>query len=226
MIQLIYKVYIKKHLSEAKTDEIPLKQLISYGLFRSATYTIRKSIYRRGLWLFSKHGVISTSSLRGISEIRVLSEEITANAVKPTFKFIHNNITHNPYGLDATCQFDPREIASPQDDAYGVPEGHYNSEQCAWQWVAQMLERLQKLGVYDNTEIFITSDHSAQNKFLPIQYNLHIPLFYKPLHSKGEMKQDSRIVTNYDIPALFCKNLKEGCPNVTSITLDSIPHTR
>lgn len=55
---------------------------------------------------------------------------------------------------------------------------------------------------------------------------MHIPLFYKPLHSKGEIKQDSRIVTNYDIPALFCNNLKEGCPNINSITLDSIPHTR
>ncbi|CAM3284115.1 alkaline phosphatase family protein [Helicobacter labetoulli] len=105
-------------------------------------------------------------------------------------------------------------------------EGHYNSEKCAWQWVAQMLESLQKLGIYDNTEIFITSDHGTQSKFLPVKYNLHIPLFYKPSHSKGEIKQDSRIVTNYDIPALFCNNLKEGCPNINSITLDSIPHTR
>ncbi|WP_244196268.1 hypothetical protein [Helicobacter labetoulli] len=70
----LQSIYIEKYLSGAKTDEIPLKQLVSYGLFRSATYTIRKSIYRRGLWLFSKHGVISTSSLRGISEIRALVE--------------------------------------------------------------------------------------------------------------------------------------------------------
>lgn len=222
----LQSMYIEKHLSGAKTDEMPLKQLVSYGLFRSATYTIRKSIYRRGLWLFSKHGLISTSSLRGISEIRALVEETTANTTKPTFKFIHNSITHSPYGLDSACAFNPKEIASSQDILYNIPEGHYNSEKCAWQWVAQMLERLQELGVYDNTEIFITADHGAQSKFLPAQANFHIPLFYKPLHSKGEMRQDSRIITNYDVPALFCKNLKEGCPNINSITLDSIPHTR
>ena len=222
----LQNIYVEKYLGGVKTDEMPVRQLISYGLFRSATYVIRKGIYRRGVWLFSKQGVVSMSSLRGVAELNVLAKETTIEATKPTFKFIHNSITHNPYGLDSACMINPREIASPQDNVYGVSEGHYNSEKCAWQWVAQILERLQELGVYDNTEIFITADHGAQSKFLPAQTNFHIPLFYKPLHSKGEMRQDSRIITNYDIPALFCKNLKEGCPNINSITLDSIPHKR
>lgn len=89
-----------------------------------------------------------------------------------------------------------------------------------------MLERLKKLGVYDNTEIFITADHGAQSKFLPVKTNFHIPLFYKPMYAKGEMKKDARIITNYDIPALFCNNIKRSCPNITPITLGSIPHRR
>lgn len=218
--------YANKYLDGVQTDTIPIRQLISYGLFRSATHVARNSIYRRGMWLFNQKGIVDVKSLRAIAEIRALVEYPTTNATKPTFKFIHNSITHNPYGLDFSCNFNPKQITSVQDHIYGAPDGHYNSEKCAWQWVAQMLDRLQELGVYDNTEIFITADHGAQKKFLPIEYNLHIPLFYKPLQSKGEMKQDSRIITNYDIPSLFCKNLANGCPNINSITLDSIPHSR
>ena len=222
----LQNMYVQKYLSGVKADEMPIRQLISYGLFRSVTYVLRRGIYRNGVWLFSKQGVINLTPLRGIAELHALVEYTTANATKPTFKFIHNNITHGPYGLDSTCKFNPKGITSLQDELYGLPEGHYNSDRCAWQWVAQMLERLQELGVYDNTEIFITADHGAQSKFLPAKYNLHIPLFYKPLYSKGNIKQDSRIIANYDIPALFCANLKEGCPNVNSIILDSIPQKR
>ncbi|MCI5786595.1 MAG: membrane protein insertase YidC [Helicobacter trogontum] len=222
----LQNLYVEKYLGGVKASEIPLKQLISYGLFRSTTYVIRKSVYHHGLWLFNSQGPANIRSLKGVAEIRILAENTTANATKPTFKFIHNSITHSPYGLDNTCTINPNKAVSPQDNIYGIPAGHYNSESCAWQWVAKMLERLKKLGVYDNTEIFITADHGAQSKFLPVKTNFHIPLFYKPMYAKGEMKKDARIITNYDIPALFCNNIKRSCPNITPITLGSIPHRR
>lgn len=110
------------------------------------TYGIRRSIYRNGIWLFSKHGMVSVSSLRSIAELDVFAKDTTANATKPTFKFIHNSITHNPYGLDSACAFNPKEIVSSQDSLYDIPEGHYNSEKCAWQWVAQILRETAGVG--------------------------------------------------------------------------------
>lgn len=219
--------YVKHYLAGGYADKkLPIAQLISYVLFRNATFVIRRGIYRSGMWLFNEHGIISMSSLMAIAELSALAEETTANATKPTFKFIHNSITHNPYGSNSACQINPKEIASPQDDIYELPKGHYNSEKCAWIWVSKMLKRLQDLGVYDNTEIFITADHGAQSKFMPIHYNLHIPLLYKPINAKGEMRKDSRVILNYDIPRLFCANIKQKCPNVTPTTLDLLKHTK
>ena len=220
----LQNMYVERYLAGLYTSQLPISQLISYGLFRNATFTMRREIYGGGMWLFNEHSIIS--SLKAVSEISALAEETTANATKPTFKFIHNNITHNPYSLNASCEINPKEIHSTQDNVYGLPIGHYNSEKCAWHWVSKMLKRLQDLGVYDNTEIYITADHGAQSKFIPIKVGLHIPLLYKPLNAKGEMRKDSRVIVNYDIPRLFCMNIKQKCPNVTPTTLDLLTHKK
>lgn len=214
-----------------ESQTLPLNQLISFGIFRLSTFKLRRDVYRRGAWLFipahlqTNHSQIYYA-LRPISEMKALAEHSSANATAPTFTFIHNSITHNPYALNAQCSFDSTDFISPNDEAFGLPQGHYNSEKCALMWVAQMLDRLKELGVYDNTEIFITADHGAQKTFLPAKSKHHIPLFYKPFNAKGAMAQDSRLIANYDIPTIFCANLKQGCPNVAPNILEHYPNDR
>ncbi|MBR2494446.1 membrane protein insertase YidC [Helicobacter sp.] len=207
-----------------ESQALPLSQLLSFGIFRLSTFKLRRDIYQGGKWLFiSAHLHTNWSTLRSISEIRALAKHTTANATAPTFTFIHNSITHNPYALDEKCSFDATDFSSPNDELYGLPQGHYNSEKCAILWITQMLDRLKELGVYDNTQIFITADHGAQGKHLPINRNYHIPLFYKPFNAKGKMIQDSRLIANYDIPRIYCANLKQGCPNVAPNILENYP---
>lgn len=214
-----------------ESQTLPLNQLISFGIFRLSTFKLRRDIYRRGAWLFIPAYLQTNYSqiyyaLRPISEMRALTKHTTANATAPTFTFIHNSITHNPYALNEQCSFDATDFGSPNDEAFGLPQGHYNSEKCALMWITQMLDRLKELGVYDNTQIFITADHGAQGKQLPINRNYHIPLFYKPFNAKGAMVQDSRLIANYDIPTIFCANLKKGCPNVAPNILKHYPNNR
>lgn len=211
-----------------ESQTLPLNQLISFGIFRLSTFKLRRDIYRRGAWLFIPAYLQTNYSqiyyaLRPISEMRALTKHTTANATAPTFTFIHNSITHNPYALNEQCSFDATDFGSPNDEAFGLPQGHYNSEKCALMWITQMLDRLKELGVYDNTQIFITADHGAQGKQLPINRNYHIPLFYKPFNAKGAMVQDPRLIANYDIPRIYCANLKQGCPNVAPNILESYP---
>lgn len=211
-----------------ESQTLPLNQLISFGIFRLSTFKLRRDIYRRGAWLFIPAYLQTNYSqiyyvLRAISEMRALAERTTASATAPTFIFIHNSITHNPYALNEQCSFEATDFGSPNDEAFGLPQGHYNSEKCALMWITQMLDRLKELGVYDNTQIFITADHGAQGKFLPINRNYHIPLFYKPFNAKGAMVQDPRLIANYDIPRIYCANLKQGCPNVAPNILESYP---
>lgn len=213
------------------TQALPLNQLISFGIFRLSTFKLRRDVYRRGAWLFIPAHLHTNRSqpyyaLRPISEMKALAERTTANATAPTFTFIHNSITHNPYALNDQCSFDATDFGSPNDAVYGLPEGHYNSEKCALAWITQMLDRLKELGVYDNTQIFITADHGAQKTFLPTKSKHHIPLFYKPLNAKGAMVQDSRLIANYDIPTIFCANLEKGCPNVAPNILKHYPNNR
>lgn len=217
---LMKNVYID-NISNSSKLEMPLPQLISYGIFRISTFRWRLDVYQHGFWLFNKTKI--NYSIRAIAELDSFASYINANAAQPTFKFIHNSITHNPYGMDSNCAYSPKENTSLKDNEYGLPEGHYNAEKCAWHFVASMLDRLKELGVYDNTEIFITADHGAQRRFLPINMNVHIPFFYKPLNSKGVMKQDKRVVVNYDIPTIFCTHLKNGCLNVDRNILDNLP---
>ena len=223
--------YISRHREnkDLNPDRIPVSQLASLGLFKAAPFSLRKAIYRRGKWAFSA----KISYIDPISEVFSFKGNLNNTASKPTFKFLHFDITHNPYILDSNCLYTPLldHAKHEMDSVYGVPEGHYNSEVCAFKWLNEAMQTLQDLGVYDNTEIFIVSDHGARWGAKPA-INTPIPFLYKPVHKAGApesrmpLKTDLRAVTNYDLASIFCDNLEKGCPLVKPNILKNYPKQR
>ncbi|STQ86751.1 membrane protein insertase YidC [Helicobacter muridarum] len=218
-----YALYHDVNINEGVSS---LSRLISISLFKISPYSIRPYVYRDGrLLLILKHGI---SGVVEIAEMYALRTRLSNTAQTDTFKFFHNSITHNPYVLDKDCNFvdNSPKNKHPNDLLYGLMNGHYNAESCALKWLGETFDKMKKLGVYDNTEIFITADHGAQYKYLPVKMSFHVPLFYKPMHSRGEMKQDERVIMNYDLASIFCSHLKNGCPNVKTNILENYPNQR
>ena len=108
---------------------------------------------------------------------------------------------------------------------------HFDTEACALKYLSDYIKSLKAHGIYDNTQIFVVSDHSGND-------NINIPvldkydsrpdtlLLFKDFNAKGSLKIDNRLMANYDIASIFCANLKGGCPNVAPNILQNYPNNR
>ncbi len=137
-------------------------------------------------------------------------------------------MTHLPYGMyfnNNKCEFFSDKSAwndYPHKDYMTYPDNtlksimyqHYDTEVCALKYLSDYIALLKKEGIYDNTQIFVVSDHAGQDSInMPINNNVDTLLF-KDFGAKGTLKIDNRLMANYDISSIFCENLKGGCPNV------------
>ena len=174
-----------------------------------------------------------------------LTHILNTNATKPTFKFLHSMMTHLPYGMyfnGKECKFFDNKSAwndYPHNVKMYYPYKwreknfyqHFDTEACALKYLSDYIQSLKAHGIYDNTQIFVVSDHSGND-------NINIPildkddsrpdtlLLFKDFGAKGNLKIDNRLMANYDIVSIFCENLPNGCPNVPPNILKNYPQNR
>lgn len=196
-------------VSKLNEDKILLSRFFSISVFKFSPYTLRPAIYKKGKWFFNVASLIDSSQLAILESFIDL---ISNNETKPTFKFFHFSLTHPPFIADSNCN-----LINPDNNA------KRQTEICAIKMLNKIIKEMKKLEIYDNTEIFITSDHGIDSSALPIKYNLAIPMFYKPYSTTGELKRSSENIINYDIATIFCSNIKNltPCPNVDSNILEN-----
>ena len=188
-------------------------QLADLSLFRHAPHLLRPWIFNDESWrLQTVFGPGDTSSRRhhAVNGAVVLDEfarRLTLSTDEPVYKYIHVGIPHRPVTLNGKCEF------------IGVVRGtrpNYKEQaRCAVTRVAEILDRLKELGVYDNTFVVISSDHGigmaspqfANNRETPmgpvarVAGNAMALLVVKPLNSSGPVRISQAPTTITDIPA-------------------------
>ena len=234
-------------------NEAVYKRLLSFGVFRFSPYLIRDKIYNNGLWL--RHKIVDynvRSSLPYTSSFYAFTHLHNTSSKTPTFKFLHSMITHVPYGMyynNNSCRFQsrqnhlinktawddyPHKVAMPyrNEAEKNLYFKHYDSESCALNYLSIFIEWLKQEGIYDNTQIFVVSDHSGYdsigiaNEIVAKNVRPDALFLFKDFKAKGNLKIDSRLMTNYDSPSIFCENLPSGCPNVPKNIIKNYPNDR
>ncbi|MDY5950696.1 MAG: hypothetical protein SPJ16_05830, partial [Helicobacter sp.] len=218
------------------------KYLLSYGTFRFSPEVLRARVYKNGRWLkYKMENYKVRTSLPRTSSFYAFTHLHNTESKKPTFKFLHSLITHFPnavYYNGTTCRFQskkngfvnksawreyPHKEIMAHDDNLGQDfyfDQHYDSEACALNYLSTFIQWLKDNEIYDNTQIFVVSDHSSFDSIgipntITSKYGRPDVLFlFKDFHVNGELSIDSRLMTNYDSPSIFCENLPNGCPNV------------
>lgn len=224
-----------------------LVQLLSLGLFRFAPEPFRKKIYRDSLWLLNDNSLQQAAeSIYLDSSFYAFTHLHHAIDTKPTFKYLHSLISHAPYGLyydKGKCQYftkntawkgsyQGKEMDYVKDNFKPILFQHYDSEACALKYLGDFLSWLKDSGIYDNTQIFIVSDHGGFDSLgLPHSVTSKEArpdtlFLFKDFNSHGALRLDSRLMINYDIASIFCENLPSGCPNVPKNILKHYPHGR
>ncbi|MGX2985109.1 YidC/Oxa1 family membrane protein insertase [Helicobacter sp. 23-1048] len=241
-----YLDYEKENLKESK---IPygINKFLGFGLFKFVPRNIKQKIYRNGLWLSTSNQVNYQSIIGHSSTAYVYTHFGNTNAQKPTFKFLHSLITHTPLGMyfkNNKCHFFDKNTALDENPniqekdflntLYQNDEGirkayyqHYDTEACAIKYLTDYISMLKQMGIYDNTQIFVISDHAGEDSInIPIDSNPDTLFLFKDFGTRGTVKIDNRLMANYDIASIFCENLPNGCPNVPPNILKNYPQNR
>ncbi len=126
---------------------------------------------------------------------------------EPLYKYIHVGIPHRPVVVNGNCDF--------IGVARGTRAAYKEQARCAVKRVAEILDRLKDVGVYDKTFVVISSDHGSglpppqfvNDRQTPmgtvarIAGNAMALLVVKPLNNNGPVRTSSAPTTITDIPA-------------------------
>ena len=219
----------------SKDKKMDIKLLLNFGLFKYAPKPFHVNIYNDGFWLLDSQSNVMTA-IEYAATFYAPTHILSADSIKPTFKFFHSMMTHSPFGMyfhNDKCEFYSNKTAFA-DYPHSVPRidskyayQHFDAEACALKYLAHYIELLKSAGIYDNTQIFVVSDHGGDGAInIPIDSRPDTLLLFKDFNARGKLKIDNRLMANYDIASIFCENLQNGCPNVGQNILQNYPANR
>jgi Sulfatase len=188
-------------------------QLADLSLFRHAPHILRPVIHNDESWRLQAIFGPGDTSLRshhavnGAVILEDFATRLNAATDEPLYKYIHVGIPHRPVVVNGDCDF----IGVVRSTRASYKE----QARCSVKLVAEILDRLKALGVYDNTFVVISSDHGigvpsprfANNRQTPmgtvasIAGNAMALLVVKPLNSNGPVRVSRAPTTITDIPA-------------------------
>lgn len=238
-----YNFSLEQAIAEV-SDDISLLDFISFGLFKFSPYVFRVRVLNveDTSWrLHTGEKKSSTTVIKAatfhIAQLTSIVDNSTLGATTPTLKLIASGISHDSFAFNELCKPSIRPTPNlPQQYRDLIPKlfwGKYNSEVCALKEVDKWILWLKNKNIYDNTLFIIVSDHGradsypqlkiAGNKF-PGYYTDTLLLVKEP-KSRGNLRTDSRLMSNTDTASIICSFIG-GCPNVPDNILTHYPQNR
>lgn len=207
-----------------RTEEV--RSLLGVASFRVSPHFLRPWVYAGGQWriatlygsdaaLGSTDTRIAVDSRRDIVILRELASRATTAAVAPTFKFLHFSGAHPPVTTDRDCAFLPTGNAADTD---AVRAAFVGTAGCVLGLTFDFLKRLDELGVYDESLIFVVGDHGQVD--VPLDARFASPDI-AGADSSGRGGEMSR-----GVPLLLAKRVGDRSPLRTSdapVSLCDIP---
>ena len=216
---------IQAHSKAQKYTQTAL--LVSFGVLKFMPKPIHKAIYNDGLWFLNSKSDALTA-IQHTTSFYALAHNVSVDSKKPTFKYLHSMMTHTPYGMyfnGKECEFFSDKSVFKGKTNKNLFQ-HFDTESCAIKYLSDYVELLKSLGIYDNTQIFVVSDHGGGDAISVAQSRADSLLLFKDFGAHGNLKIDNRLMANYDIVSIFCENLPNGCPNVPPNILKNYPQNR
>lgn len=196
-------------------------RLADLTLFRHLPDLAKRKIYEDHTWLLWSRLVESPKTRRtyrdhqnAVELIEIFERFSAVNGEKPRFKFIHFILPHEPLILGADCN--PRKGRASNNEL----EHYLPQAECAVRLSIRLLERMKKLGVYDNSVVAIAADHGKGNgtrfsdaigpETLKDVERAFPLLLVKPLHASGAMKISTVPASLNDLPRTIADLLGEN----------------
>ncbi|KKB12916.1 hypothetical protein VE25_05005 [Devosia geojensis] len=145
-------------------------EVVDLFLFRQVPLLLKRAVYDDGQFVVTRNCPQATPVTEQEQDLEVLSrisQHLVVSREQPTFKWIHLWGMHPPARLDADCSGTESHFDGASVRAQG---------RCILGKMADILDQLKAEGVYDNSQIFLISDHGSLLGFIENQENSSVPL--------------------------------------------------
>jgi len=214
--------YLSLWLSRNNFTDLQLKSsllkrnFIWFSFFKMMPMALRLPLYSNGKWWNSNSTTNELSLILNNYAILDLLPELTgADSRGNTFLFMVNELTHEPYYLQAP-DYIPVPVVTNRGKSKYADIVNYPSNAAALKRLGTWFEYMKKMNVYDNTRIIIAADHGADinsgifsnSKNIPFKREVFNPiLLIKDFNDNFRLKTDYTFMTNADVPFLAFKDI-------------------
>jgi hypothetical protein len=169
-------------------DREDARTVFRAAVFRLTPHFLKPLVYRGGVWrlrdpwgedtvLAAADPRIAEETRRDLAILDALTRKAQVDGAAPSFKFIHLFGIHHPSSVGGDCAWNHEEVPTSVEgvfrSAYWRRELAVGASGCIVGRVFDLLRRLDDLGVYDDSLIFIVGDHGR--KFSPVDPSLAVP---------------------------------------------------
>ena len=211
-------------------------QLADLALFRHLPHVLKPAIYNNQSWrlqnLFGGRSADTASRrhlpVNGEAFLRDFTAKLRVGHDRPLYKYVHVGIPHWPMTLDADCNYIGVNRASRKL--------YTGQSRCAVRRMAEFMDRLRELGIYDSSLIVISSDHGIAIRpdgftgdrdvlgapLSDLSGSAHALLVVKPPRASGPMRISQAPSAISDIPATIVDTmgLENPFPGTPVLKLD------
>jgi len=222
------KTYLSLWLSRHNFSGLQLKNqilkrnFIWFSFFKMSPLALRLPFYNNGKW-WNTNSVTNDLYLilNNYAVLDLLPDLTDANSPENTFIFMVNELTHEPYYLQAP-DYIPVPAVTDRGKSKYADIVNYPANAAALKRLGTWLDYMKKNGVYDNTRIIIAADHGADinsgifphSKNIPFNREFYNPiLLIKDFNDNFRLKTDYTFMTNADVPTLAFKDIIKNPKN-------------
>jgi len=153
-----YTIPADHHLSARDYGLDDAAKLLDLSLFRLFPHFLKKHVYNDQLWLLqtllsdSKYNTLEFFAHNAF--LRGLKENMSVDRVTPVYKLFHLMLSHNPMVTDKNCKYAGRVLPTNRSTVM-------TQAKCSLDEVVNLLEKMKRLGIYDDALIILMADHGS-----------------------------------------------------------------
>jgi hypothetical protein len=226
------------------TDNPKNALLSMLTLFRSVPFSLKARIYDDGSWIMFRKSYqfqyIARRIVRTYAYLDLLPQLSSIKTSGNTFKLIHTQFTHEPFGVTAEGAIISEEFPDPRTKSFIDGTSAYYTARQFVEFLSRWIDWMKREGVYDNTFIIVVSDHGNNANDTGIDFpdslnnpfdraNLsraHVLMLVKRFDAHGAIRIDPRLVGNADVPAILFNAVDRGASFGEDPTLSPSPGPR
>ena len=215
---------LKNNYIDITSNSFDPQRYILLSIFQSIPHYLKIILYDDNDWLLFKNKARLNNqlilSVNNVAQLDTLSSiSSVTNDNKNYFLFLHSMLPHMPYGIkkDGT-------MMSSAEDIINIPTNKdlaYYSAKKTIDLILKYIYWLKQNGIYDNTIIYIFSDHGNPYIDNKIPLSEHITyndaegnisrantlMLIKGKNQSGELKTDPLYISSTDLPAMLSSDI-------------------